>query len=177
MGDSMIIAIGTKNPTKIEAVKSAFKKIWPEAKFFSIEVDSGVGEQPNGDEEAIRGALNRAKKAIKEANADFGVGLEGTTVETKHGMFLCGWVVVVDSNGKLGLGCTSKILLPEKIAKEVRLGKELGPIMDKISGEKNVKKKKGAVGILTKGHVTRKQAFEQAVLLALSRFICKEHYD
>ncbi|MCX8190014.1 MAG: inosine/xanthosine triphosphatase [Candidatus Diapherotrites archaeon] len=173
----MLVAIGTSNPTKIEAVRSAFRKIWPKAKFVSIEAKSGISEQPNSDEEAIKGALNRAKKAIKKANADFGVGLEGTTIETKHGMFLCGWVVIIDREGKIGLGCTSKIQLPEKIANKVRLGEELGPVMDKLSGKKDVKKKQGAVGILTKGHVTRKDAFEQALLVALSKFICSEYYN
>ncbi|MEM4663165.1 MAG: inosine/xanthosine triphosphatase [Candidatus Diapherotrites archaeon] len=173
----MKIVVGSSNPIKVEAVRSAVKKIWPNSKVLNVEVESGIGEQPQGDEEAINGAFNRALAALKKTGADFGVGLEGTTVETKKGMFLCGWVVVVDNTEKMGLACTSKILLPEKIAKEVRLGGELGPIMDKISGEKDVKKKHGAVGILTKGLVTRKDAFEQAVLCAFARFISKEYYE
>lgn len=172
----MRVAVGTRNPAKIEAVKAAVKKLWPDAKVISLDVDSGVSVQPKSDEEAITGALNRARKAMEKENADFAVGLEGTTIDTKHGMFLCGWVAVIDRNGRIGLGCTSKIMLPEKVANEIRNGSELGPVMDSLLGEEDIKKRQGAVGVLTKNLVTRKDAFEQAVLSAFARFITPELY-
>ncbi len=172
----MLIAVGTTNPVKIEAVRSAIQKLWHNAKVQGIYAESGVSHQPKGDEEAIRGAINRAKSALEKLDADFGFGLEGTVVETKHGMFLCGWVAVVDKNGKLGLACTSKIELPEKVAKEIRKGRELGPVMDELIGENDTKKKQGAVGILTNNLVVRSKVFEQAVLLALAKFINPKYY-
>ncbi len=173
----MLIAVGSTNPTKIAAVSSAAKKIWPHAKVCGIEVSSGVPAQPIGDEEAIKGAISRAKKALHKLDADFGFGLEGTVVESKYGMFLCGWVAAIDKEGKLGLACTAKLELPEIVAREIRKGFELGPIMDKLTGETNIKKKYGAVGVFTKNLVSRKEVFEHAVLLALAKFITKDYYE
>ena len=61
----MKVAIGSTNPVKIAAVKSAFKKVWPNKKFTfkGIKVNSGVSHQPMSDIESIKGAGNRAKKA------------------------------------------------------------------------------------------------------------------
>ncbi|KKS04790.1 MAG: putative non-canonical purine NTP phosphatase [Candidatus Curtissbacteria bacterium GW2011_GWA2_41_24] len=75
----MKIAVGSTNPVKIEAAKRAFGKVWPKKKLeiVGIEVPSGVSQQPMTDKEAVKGARNRAKVAIKSARADFGVGLEG----------------------------------------------------------------------------------------------------
>ncbi|MCD6478608.1 MAG: inosine/xanthosine triphosphatase [Candidatus Diapherotrites archaeon] len=173
----MLIAVGTTNPVKIEAVRSAVQKLWRDAEVKGISVDSGVSLQPKGNEEAIRGAINRAKEALNRLNADLAFGLEGTVVEINQRMFLCGWVAAVDRAGNIGLACTAKVELPKRVAEEIRKGGELGPIMDKIIGENDTKKKQGAVGILTNNLVTRKEAFEQAVLLALARFITPQHYS
>jgi len=173
----MRIVVGTTNAAKIDAAKSALRRIWPDAEVVAAEVNSGVSVQPKSDDEAIEGALNRAKEGLKKVKADFGLGLEGTTVDTKYGMFLCGWVAVVDKNGTFGLGCTSKIQLPEKVAEEIRNGKELGPVMDTLFGEKDIKKRQGAVGVLTKNLITRKDAFEQAIISAFARFIVPEYYS
>ncbi|RLG70112.1 MAG: inosine/xanthosine triphosphatase, partial [Candidatus Iainarchaeum archaeon] len=68
----MLIAVGTTNPVKIEAVRSAIQKLWHNAKVQGIYAESGVSYQPKGDEEAIRGAINRAKSALEKLDADFG---------------------------------------------------------------------------------------------------------
>lgn len=172
----MLVAVGTTNPAKIEAVRAAVQRVWKNVEVRSVFANSKVSLQPRSDEEAIRGAINRAKNALKKLNADFGFGLEGTVVETKHGMFLCGWVAAVDKSGRLGLACTSKIELPERVAEEIRKGRELGPVMDEIVGENNTKKKQGAVGILTNNLVVRSKVFEQAVLLALAKFVNPKYY-
>lgn len=173
----MLVAVGSTNPAKIEAVRSAVQKLWKDAEVKGTFADSAVSLQPKGDEEAIHGAINRAKNALKRLNADFGIGLEGTVVENEHAMFLCGWVAAVDRQGKLGLACTSKIELPKRVAEEIHKGKELGPIMDELIGENDTKKKQGAVGILTNNLVVRSKVFEQAVLLALAKFINPELYN
>lgn len=170
------ISIGSKNPVKIAAVENVVKKIWPDVEIIAVEVSHGISEQPTSDDEAIEGATNRAKLSLQKTNADLGIGLEGCTIDTKYGMFLSGWVVAVDKNGEVGIGCGGRLLLPEKVASEVRNGKELGPVMDEFVGDHNTKQKQGAVGILTNGLIPRTAAFEKSVTYALTKFINPNYY-
>jgi inosine/xanthosine triphosphatase len=171
------VSVGSKNPVKIAAVENAVKRIWPETKVVSVEVSHGASAQPTSDEEAIEGATNRARLSMQETDADLGIGLEGSTVDTEYGMFLSGWVVAIDKSGQVGIGCGGRLSLPERIATEVRKGKELGPMMDKFVGEHNTRQKQGAVGILTDNLVPRTAAFENAVIYALTRFVNPDYYE
>lgn len=172
----MRISVGSHNPVKIAAVKNVVKNIWPDAEVISVQVFSGVRAQPVSDDEAIKGATTRATLSLQKTGADLGIGLEGCTVETEYGMFVTGWVVAVNKEGERGIGGGGRLLLPEKIASEVRKGKELGPVMDEFTGEHNTKQKQGTVGILTGNIVPRTAAFERCVIYALTRFINPDYY-
>jgi len=173
----MKIAVGTKNPVKVRAVKRIAGRMWAHAEVLSVDVPSSVSEQPMSDEEAIEGARNRARLALEKTGADLGIGLEGCSVETRYGMFLTGWVVAVDKKGRTGIGCGGRMLLPDKVASEVRRGKELGPVMDALVGDHNTKQKEGAVGILTRGLIVREEAFHVPLIYALARFYNEEWYE
>lgn len=173
----MKISVGSKNPVKIAAVENAVKKIWPNAKVIGIEINSGVNNQPVSNEEAIQGAINRAKLSLQQTGADIGMGLEGCVYDSKFGMFLSGWVAAINKNGEIGIGGGGGLLLPEKVASEVRNGKELGLVMDRFIGGHNTKQKQGAVGILTNNLIPRTDAFEKSVIFALVRFINPHYYS
>ena len=79
----MKIIIGSKNPAKITAVKNVFLM---KGEFVSLDIPSGVSEQPFSDEETIKGAINRAVGALKQGNGDIGIGLEGGVQETSYGL-------------------------------------------------------------------------------------------
>ena len=113
----MKIAVGSKNPVKIEAARLAFLAVWPGSDCEMIECDapSGVSEQPMSDEESIQGARNRARHAIKNTNAGYGVGLEGGLHKIGNQYFDCGWIAVVDREGNEGVGSTARILTPPRI--------------------------------------------------------------
>ncbi len=172
----MKIAVGSTNPVKVAAVRKMVQKIWPEAEIIPVEVASGVGEMPQSDEETIEGARNRATTARKITMADMGVGLEGGVHQERQGLFLQGWVVIVDKNGREGIAGAARIPLPPLIANRVLAGEELGPVMDDLLNDSNVKQKGGAVGALTAGLVPRGDAFALAVAYALSPFIVPEFY-
>ncbi|MEM3154419.1 MAG: inosine/xanthosine triphosphatase [Candidatus Woesearchaeota archaeon] len=173
----MKIAVGSMNPVKIAAVENVVRKIWPDTIVVGIEVDHGTSFQPNSQKEAIEGATKRAFMSLQQANADLGFGLEGNTWDSGHGMFLDGWVVVVDKNGRKGISNCGCLMLPKKIADAVRKGKELGPATDAFLGTHNIKQKEGTVGILTKGMVTRTKAFEHGVTYALAPFLNPQYYE
>ena len=172
----MRVAVGSRNPVKITAVQSTFEKVWPRAEIVSASVPSGVSNMPMRDEECIRGARNRADVVREWLDADFGVGLEGGVHPDPVGLLLVGWVVIVDRNGREGVGGTARLPLPAAIAKQVLDGQELGPLMDELLGEENVKQKGGAVGALTAGLVPRSETFAVAVAYALAPFVAAEFY-
>lgn len=75
------IAVGTKNPCKIDAVRSSFLEYFSSNEYELIitpkDIPSGVRDQPFGDDETRSGAINRARGAYESGEFDFGVGLEG----------------------------------------------------------------------------------------------------
>jgi len=172
----MLIAIGSTNPCKIAAVKNVFSKIWPKAKFKALKVDSTVGSQPMGEEKIIKGAVNRAKKAIAQTGADFGVGIEGGVRKIKNSLFTTAWCAIVNQEGKISLGGGLIMLLPKRVSEKILAGEELGEVMDEITGIKGVKKKMGAVGILTKNLIDRTKAYETIVSYALVKFLNPKIY-
>ncbi len=171
-----LVAVGSTNPAKVRAATNVITQVWPTAGIHGVAVESGVSSQPLSDEEAIVGARNRAENARAHLDADLGVGIEGNTADSAHGMFSTAWVAVVNRQGVVGLGAAGRFLLPEWVAAAIRQGAELGPLMDAFVGEENTKQRQGAVGILTGGLLTRSQALETAVALALARFVNPEHY-
>jgi inosine/xanthosine triphosphatase len=173
----MKIAVGSKNPVKLMAVKKIVKKIWPDAEVIAVETGSGVSAMPTTDDEAITGATNRAKEALRVACADFGVGIEGGTADTRYGMFLSGWTVVASRDGRLSLGSGGRLILPRILMEKIGQGEELGPAMDRIAGTSNIKQKEGAIGLLTKNLVVREDALAIGVANAFAKFISPEYYN
>jgi inosine/xanthosine triphosphatase len=173
---SMIIAVGSLNPIKIGAVQSVSEKVWPAAEVVAIDAPSGVSAMPMSDAQCLLGARNRARQARQMASADMGFGLEGGVNLEPAGLMLMGWVAVLDVGGREGIGCTARLPLPEAIASRVLGGEELGPVMDELLGDHNVRQKGGAVGELTAGLVLRQETFAIAVAYALSPFVAPGFY-
>ncbi len=172
----MKIAVGSTNPIKIRAVRSVARKIFPRAKIVALDVPSGVPDQPLGDEETRRGAVSRAHAARQAADADWGVGLEGGIVENEFGTMTCAWCAIVDRAGRVGIGGSTNMLLPDEVAARVKAGAELGEAMDAFAKIRNVKRKMGAIGVLTKGLTDRRRSYEYILKLAVVRFLWGEKY-
>lgn len=173
----MKIAVGSANPVKIAAVRTMVQRIWPEAEVIAVDTPSGISAMPMSDAETLTGARNRAETARQAAAADLGVGLEGGVNQEPFGLALHGWVVIVDGNGREGIGGGARLPLPPVIAQRVLAGEELGDVMDDLLDDHNVKQKGGAVGALTAGLVMRQETFAIAVAYALSPFIVPELHN
>lgn len=170
----MKIAVGSINPVKVAAVREVTRRVWPESEVIAIAAKSRVSSMPMSSKETLLGAKNRASEALKQSGVDLGIGLEGGVNQEAAGLMLMGWVVILDGNGRQGVGGASRLPLPEAIANRVSSGEELGFVMDDVLNDNNVKQKGGAVGALTKGLVLRQEAFAIAVAYALSPFIVPE---
>lgn len=74
----MKVVVASQNPVKKEAVFNGFSAYFPAIEMVTMEVESGVSDQPFTDEETKKGARNRAENARKlTQEADFWVGIEG----------------------------------------------------------------------------------------------------
>lgn len=167
-----IIVLASKNPVKMRAVKAGFSRMFPdwEYEIQTISVDSGVSDQPNSNEETLKGACNRAESAMSAMPAaDYWVGVEGGVEDLGDDMTAFAWIVV-RSNQVLGKGRTGAFFLPEAVSRLVRQGVELGEADDLVFGRSNSKQENGAIGLLTGNVVDRAQLYEQAVVLALVPF-------
>ena len=172
----MKIAIGSTNPVKVKATENVMKKIYGDVEIIPVEITSGVSHTPLTDEECVKGAHHRAKEAMKNTEADLAIGMEGGIAKRVGRYFLIGWCVVVDKNGDVAIGHGGGIELPEIVVKKVLEGKELGPVMDEITGIHDVKRKMGAIGILTNGLSNRQEAWEEALTYAMAKKLKPELY-
>lgn len=171
------VAIGSANPVKVGAVKTALKKLWPKARFVGIEVDSGVKKQPMSDEETLRGARNRAKAALKKVGADMGVGLEGGVMDTKEGMMNVVWCCIVDRRGKVSEAGGIHFMIPESWSKRLKTGKEISDVLEEVTGDRDMHKKGGMIGWLTKNLSSRQEQYVALVKLAMIKLVSPELYS
>jgi inosine/xanthosine triphosphatase len=169
------VAVGSTNPVKVGAARAVVSRLAVRASVDGVAVPSGVADQPWGDDETIRGALTRARAAQQAADADLGIGIEGGVVALGDGTVrTCAWAAVVTRDGHEGIGGSLALTLPAHVADLVRGGMELGHAMDAVAGTHNVKHGLGAVGILTRGLVSRQQAYEVLVAYALAPLLAGE---
>ena len=79
--------------------------------------------------------------------------------------------------GRWGVARTGSFSLPPAVAALVRGGMELGAADDAVFGRVNSKQEDGAVGLLSKGIITRTTNYEHALVLALVPFVSEEHWS
>ena len=169
------VAVGSMNPVKIGASRAVLERLATGIEVVGIAAASGVPEQPWGDDETIRGALARARAARQATGADLGIGIEGGVVANEDGSVrTCAWAAIVARDGREGVGGSLVLTLPAPVAELVRGGMELGLAMDAVTGSRNVKHGLGAVGILTRGLVSRQQAYETLIAYALASLLPPE---
>lgn len=168
------VAVGSTNPVKEAAVRTGLSTLEPSTSTHNV--DSGVGEQPRSVAATIAGAETRAERALAAARAegidvDYGVGLEGgvARLDGAPGLHLIMWAAVADGE-RTGRASGPTLRLPDPVAGRVEAGEELGPVMDDRLDREGVAESEGAVGVLTGGLLTRKEALAAAVACAFAPF-------
>lgn len=174
----MIVAVGSKNPTKCEPVREIFLKHFHSVDVRAVEVSSGVSEQPMSIDDMYVGALNRAQNAIKKVKgAEYGVGIEGGLHKHIFGWFEHSIVVIVNTNGDVGVGASGGLVLPEIIMQKIHAGKNLEEAIDEHFKTHKIGEGMGMFGIMTKGVVTRSEGVKHGVAFALARFLHKNLFS
>ncbi len=170
----MNIVVASHNPVKLEAARQAFSSRFPSAKLelIPIDVESGVSEQPDGDEETRRGARNRVEEASRAyPDAEFWVGLEGGIATVDDQLMAFAWIAVRGRNGKIVDVKSVTLPLPPAVRELVASGLELGEANDQVFSTVNSKQRSGAYGLLTDGLYTREAIYSQTLIFALIPFV------
>lgn len=163
----MKVAVGSTNPTKIEAVRNVLGGL---IEIIPIDAPSYVSEQPFGDEETLTGALNRARECLKKADVQFAIGLEGGVTKSDRGLMVINWGALVDLGGNEYIASGARAVLPFEVEKEIQSGKTLGEAMDGFTKRKGVSKKEGAMGIITNGRINRDEMFAHVVKILVGQY-------
>jgi inosine/xanthosine triphosphatase len=159
-------AVGSTNPAKIEAVRVALAHLAPGCALEAVEVPSGVGAQPIGDQATREGARNRARAALEATGAEVAFGLEGGVVREPPLVWLVSWAAAVARDGRYGDASGLRMRLPKAVAARLAAGDELGTVIDDLFDVRASKQHAGAVGLLTEGFVSRTDAFADLVAMA-----------
>jgi len=176
----MDIVVASLNPVKIDAVEQAFTMQFSSATFnlIPIDVESGVNDQPESDQETRRGARNRVEEASRAyPDADYWVGLEGGVESIDDQLMAFAWMVVLGKNKKVGEARSVTLPLPPAVKDLIDDGVELGEANDQVFGTTNSKQKGGAFGLLTDGRYTREFIYSQTLIFALIPFVSELYPD
>ncbi|MHA2305242.1 MAG: DUF84 family protein [Candidatus Hodarchaeales archaeon] len=169
------VLITSINPVKVQASKDAFFPFFKDTYFSQINVDTGdLKSQPIGEKETYTYSRKRVEYGREtEANFDFYVGIEGGIVVNPQNHKR---IVVYSSVGNSRFietvrGC--EIPLPSQWFNDLveQNHKELGDLMDELSGVQNIKQKEGAIGFLSQNVVKRYDILKQSVIMALIPFL------
>lgn len=155
------VVIGSKNPTKIQAVQDVFVT----DDVTGLDIPSKVSAQPFSDSETRKGAINRAIQCVEKTKGNIGIGLEGGVMYVDDQLYLCNWGALVTKEKEVFTASGARILLPEEFNVELNGGIELGDIMDAYSKRQDVRKNEGAIGIFTNNRISRKEMFVHVVRL------------
>ena len=171
----MKVLITSKNPVKIKAVEKAFNNLFNKSfSFTSIDLNDfsiNLISQPLNETETRKTCEERIKQIIKiKKGFDFYVSIEGGINYKKTGLntiVIFTAIAYKDNTPTVIKGC--EVPLPIVWINLLKEDKslELGDVIDEYLGEKDLKKRGGAVGILTNNHIKRFDLLYQACCCAL----------
>ncbi len=173
----MRIALGTLREPKIAGVRTALARLaslpWPgeTVELAAVDAASGQAPTPLSGEATMEGARTRARAALAAVpGAAFALGLEGgleVMARDPLQVALRNWAVAWDGRRE-GVGSSAGVMLPGTLARAVLDGEDVAEAIDRFAGERDVRSRQGAFGVLTSGLLTRSEAYAQAVLTALA---------
>ena len=177
----MRINVASKNMVKVDAVKETVKEypLLKGAEIYFAEADSGVSEQPKSLEETVRGAANRARSAFK--GCDYSIGIESGLMDVPNSktgkMDVCVCTIYDGKKDSLGLSCAFEF--PPKVADMIHeLGIDANEAFYRagLTRDRKIGSSEGAIGLLTKGRVNRKEYTKQAIRMAMIHLENPEMY-
>mmetsp|Transcript_61627 Transcript_61627/g.156655 ORF Transcript_61627/g.156655 Transcript_61627/m.156655 type:complete len:199 (+) Transcript_61627:77-673(+) len=167
-----VLAVGTTNPGKVAAVKTAIGAYAHLAAFqvMPAKVASGVSDQPMTLDETTQGAKNRAT-AVRHAveGASLGIGMESGLFQSDGKLFdVCACAIDDGEQCHVGYSCAWE--LPTEVAKKVlNEGMNLTDAFNAcdICNDPNIGDKGGVLAIMSGNRVTRPDYTVQSIQMAI----------
>lgn len=188
----MLIALGSDRAAKVDAVRRSVERIasiderWRGCEVIARSVETTAPAMPLTDAQLARGARARAEAVrqllLKEGmSAQFFVGLEGGfhsfELDGRLYTHLRGWAYVTDGERE-GFGVSPSVSVPASIARRVTEGgMELSAVIDDVAGERDIRSRQGAWGVLSRDLLTRAESFETALIAAFAPFYNEKLYS
>ena len=170
----MKITVGSKNQTKLAAVKEAialYPALFPDARVEGVDITIPEFGHPKSIEETMRGAQERAKAAFRDC--DYSFGLEGGLIKvpgSRTGFMETNFCVIYDGK-QFYYGLGPSFEWPKKVTEVILSGKGDASAAFKQLGltshEKQGAVAGGNLGALTKGRVPREEQVKQSIMMAL----------
>jgi len=176
----MIINVGSKSPTKIQAVTETIKlyDFLKDSKIIPIETRPGISNQPKTLEETVRGAQNRATNSFQ--TCDYSIGIESGIMPVPY--TLTGYMnfcacCVYDGKRKY-TGLSPAFEFPPEVTERILNKNEEASIAFKNSSLTDKEKlgAHGAIGFLTNGKFRREDKIIIALQMALVQLENPELY-
>lgn len=173
INEKMKIIVGSKNPSKVDAVREIVLE-YPdlvEAEVAFVDAATGVSDQPLTLDETIRGAKNRAEAAFM--GCEYSIGLESGLMPvggSKTGYFdVC--VCAIYDGLRHHIGLSSAWEFPDRKVLDyiIKDGLNMTEAVHKAGWTENpqIGYAEGAIGLLTRGRLDRKEYTKQALRTAL----------
>lgn len=161
------VIVGTNSEMKVDAVREILESILTKQKISfqikKLDVSSSVSPQPYSLLETKKGAFNRVNNINEES--DFYVGIESGAFLESDGLYNITYCVVSNKDkSNYGIGSSSTFFIPESIASEINIEKEM------INCNYKSKLKRGPDGLiasLTGGYKKRRDLVKEAFISAL----------
>ncbi len=180
------VRVGTENRPKLEAVRLALGAYAEDLEVIGHAVESGVPDQPVGFSEIVRGARQRASRALGAGPCELAVGIEDGLVEIADlgGEVLNVGAAVITDGEREGLGFSSLFAYPPAcvgpaLAKREPIGEVFDALWQREKGESGLGpsgRSVGNIGMLSLGVLPRSEYGRHAVLCALIHFLHPELY-
>jgi inosine/xanthosine triphosphatase len=166
------IFLGTTSQAKLDIVKSLLGENY---NVIPVNVDSGITDQPLDEDTTIRGAINRAKRAINSKQAyEFSIGLEGGLTKINGLYHLVCVAALIDHLGKVYLGISNKLPLPKEVSNEIESGRQFGEVIREFT--RNTKETTPSFVEYIQELIDRKKSFSEALNDALLTYKFKKEF-
>ncbi len=164
----MLIAIGSLNRVKIEAVREAFEEFYDDVEIRAFDAKYHI-EQPLSIEDTVNGAIHRAKAASEYFKADYGVGVEAGIINVFDYHLNIQVAAIMHDGITLGFGPAFQ--LPKEVERLVLRGFEIDKVVERLYNIKDIGEKGGIIELMSGGRINRKMLISYAVKMALVKII------
>jgi len=171
----MAVAIGSTNRVKVEALEEVLKgyPAFEGVGVVAVSIPSKVADQPMSLNETLQGAINRARGAFEGVSGSlYGVGIESglTVFEEGSGRFFDVTLCCIYDGESVAIGQSCAFALPPQVVELiVHQGLDLGQacLAAGLTTNSSLGTAEGAIGLLTRGRMTRKAYTCQAISMAM----------